>query len=519
MKLLAALLASSTIGSVGGASARRLSYEKVAGYEPGSQVTDHCAIDLDQKSLEGALGGGTDDSFDAAMKVYTEGGNSKSYALVSLTGEDGLTEAVEKGTEIKGKNADGGDVAGKAYSDYDAGTKEIKVQYKTSDVQSQYVKCKVGGLPSADQDMSGCLAKEGNLDIGGTEYPYTYDPETENKNGRTLQGFSLQAKDKMKLCEKGCPYTDFGYFDDYYGTPDYADHWVTSAFGDKATEFTNGNADFSLYGDAGKVEVIKKGTAYMNVFMYVIREFEDAIDDCQAGCIDCNDDPVHAWDEGVCFYTGSIVGQDSPGNSGDGKLLFTLANKRCKNYDTCEENGNSGVNEELFELFSQGKDQLQQGKCDEAKVTTAAVTKLMYIPLVQGTMRYAYKVGMLDGQEKEKAEGAVFAAAVLPKVHAFDADAAKTIYDNMKVGASSTDYAAVKAAFEGVYDDFGITCAQVGGLVQSDGSYYEGMEPCVDGSTEEETPPGEDGEESGGAAKGAAVLAAALLFHLMNAGW
>jgi hypothetical protein len=51
------------------------------------------------------------------------------------------------------------------------------------------------------------------------------------------------------------------------------------------------------------IEAIKKGTAFMNVWMYTLRELEDALDDCQEGCNieNCNDDPVHAWDEGGKF--------------------------------------------------------------------------------------------------------------------------------------------------------------------------------------------------------------------------
>merc|ERR1719463_676113 len=80
--------------------------------------------------------------------------------------------------------------------------------------------------------------------------------------------------------------------------------------------------------DIARIEGIKKGTVYMNVWMYVIREFEDAIDDCKVGCVDCNDDPVHAWDEGVAFFTGSLAGTDG---EAQGKMLWALANKRCKN--------------------------------------------------------------------------------------------------------------------------------------------------------------------------------------------
>mmetsp|Transcript_31744 Transcript_31744/g.58171 ORF Transcript_31744/g.58171 Transcript_31744/m.58171 type:complete len:153 (-) Transcript_31744:871-1329(-) len=51
----------------------------------------------------------------------------------------------------------------------------------------------------------------------------------------------------------------------------------------------------------------------------------------------------------------------------------------------------------------------------------------------------------------------------------------------MKVGASSTDVQAVKNAFETVYADIGISCAEVGGLwSHSDDNYYTGMDPCIE---------------------------------------
>jgi len=48
----------------------------------------------------------------------------------------------------------------------------------------------------------------------------------------------------------------------------------------------------------------------------------------------------------------------------------------------------------------------------------------------------------------------------------------------MKTNADNTVAADVKAAFESVYEDIGVTCEQVGGLLSDTGDYYEGMEPC-----------------------------------------
>ena len=47
----------------------------IAGYVPGSDVTEHAKIDLDQKAMEDALGL---DDFTEATKWYSKGGNSVS---------------------------------------------------------------------------------------------------------------------------------------------------------------------------------------------------------------------------------------------------------------------------------------------------------------------------------------------------------------------------------------------------------------------------------------------------------
>ena len=160
---------------------------------------------------------------------------------------------------------------------------------------------------------------------------------------RTLQGFSTGAEGKMYTGCPGCPYKHYSMFYDYYGDFDYADKWVSAALAGTSMSFTSGKHgpnDFSALGDAARIEAVKKGTAYMNVWMYTIREFEDAIDDCASCTSDCNEfsandaGPVHAWDEGVAFYTGSREGT-LPGGSTSGKMVYRLAEKRCANFGTC----------------------------------------------------------------------------------------------------------------------------------------------------------------------------------------
>jgi len=259
----------------------------------------------------------------------------------------------------------------------------------------------------------------------------------------------------------------------------------------------HGPNDFATLGDAARIEAVKKGTAYMIVWMYVIREFEDAIDDCE-NCttgLNCNDfsdsfssdspqyNAVHAWDEGVAFYAGSLEGPNVGGSSA-GEMVYRLAEKRCANFGTCE-SGLSNVNKELLADFILGEELLKKGLCTNVRPIVDRIIKQMTVPLVQGSLRYAYKVGVApedsDRSMKNAAEGAVFTAAVLPLVHKCNVTAAKIISDEMKFGVYDQgifpDFAVVKAAFESTYDCLGITCADVGSLT-ADGVAAACSETC-----------------------------------------
>ena len=208
------------------------------------------------------------------------------------------------------------------------------------------------------------------------------NPTITNKAGRTLQGFATTSTVTSKMYSgcAGCPYQTFMQFYNYYGDLDYADKWVLAALDATALTYTNGMvADFSSTTGANvytRVDAVKKGTAYMNTWMYVIREFEDAIDDCTTSSIDNNYDAAHAWDEGVAFWTGSLEGKDGYSS---GKQIYALAEKRCKNYKTCGPNGGldtldsdgdggqdttAKVNFDLFYWFANAQYLLVNGRCD-----------------------------------------------------------------------------------------------------------------------------------------------------------
>merc|ERR1712183_374632 len=143
--------------------------------------------------------------------------------------------------------------------------------------------------------------------------------------------------------------------------------------------------------------------------------------------------------------------------------------------------GMSHVNIELFKEFSIGQSKLVQGQCKSAREQKENIENLMLVPLIQGTLRYAWKTqaGEVTYSEKAEAEGVIFAASVLPAVYACDPDAAATIEDSMVAGQSNTaDFGAVKSAFESTYECMGVNPDHVGGLYDAaTGQYYEGAEP------------------------------------------
>ena len=73
------------------------------------------------------------------------------------------------------------------------------------------------------------------------------------------------------------------------------------------------------------------------------------------------------------------------------------------------------MNYDLSVLFLEGKQQLLAGDCAAVRPTVDKIVSKMTTPLVQGTLRYAFKIGQQGVSDLEsRAEGAVFAAAVVP---------------------------------------------------------------------------------------------------------
>jgi cyanophycinase-like exopeptidase len=106
-------------------------------------------MDLDQKAMETQNSLSTDAGFANAKNIYINGGNSGSYAEVTLAVP--LTQTITVGTAITGVSATASIVTGVAFEQAAAGATTLKVRYT---VGVDVAPCAVGGLQATS--TAGC---------------------------------------------------------------------------------------------------------------------------------------------------------------------------------------------------------------------------------------------------------------------------------------------------------------------------------------------------------------------------
>ena len=356
-------------------------------------------------------------------------------------------------------------------------------------------------------DMGGgdlCSADDVAAATAGTATTWCADTDTPLGNSqkstsvRTLKGFATKDYSTDKLTGK-----DGGKYGEQL-PPIYTAYWADATKGGYTAAEAAIWADTfvrkdytSIVQSAGSNQLMKKGANYQAVWMYVLHELEDAIGDCYDGDIYANDGTPtggapHAWDEGWAFYAGSLVAETAhDAVTSRGVLIWELAEKKGIEFGTGHYTGPATVNVKLLAEFIEGRDLIIAGKCAEAESLVEPIRAQMTVPLVQGTLKYAYNsdpktttgyctadaaktaLTASDGCVKSWAEAWAFAAAVLPQVHQCDAAAAATIRYNLDIEAAAPvqgGFYSVKSAIESTYRCLGITCADVGA--------YPGTMPC-----------------------------------------
>jgi len=212
-------------------------------------------------------------------------------------------------------------------------------------------------------------------------------------------------------------------------------------------------------------------------------------------------------------------------------LQYNLANKRGGRMMTTVggASGTASANVRALAAAKTGRDLIASEECEEAKISMASIKKEMLLPLVQGTIEYAYKADPKSDYEckyaadaeknclKEWGEGWAFAAGALPLMDQCDPKVAEMVVANLgvtspltagkttpetKAGEQVKDgYVAVKEKVESIYGCLGLTCREVGEWT-SDGNVPAGMEMCTGsgggggGGDNDDPPPSPKGKKS-----------------------
>merc|ERR1711935_750280 len=143
-------------------------------------------------------------------------------------------------------------------------------------------------------------------------------------------------------------------------------------------------------------------------------------------------------------YVGSLEGEDGNNTlAGDyGKAPYALADKRCRNFKNCgpehnldTKNETSPINTQVLGLYAAGSHAAYIGDYTLMYYYLRLISNKAAVPLIQGTIRYAYKLSTgTDFSDKSVGEMGAFAFGALPKLWACLIKGEKKVFDQTKIG-------------------------------------------------------------------------------------
>ncbi|KAL7578364.1 hypothetical protein ACA910_012767 [Epithemia clementina (nom. ined.)] len=472
----------------------------ICGYLPRTAIIDESLLDLDLLSIRDRLTAG---QLVKAQNVYEEGGHSKAAAVLTLL-DPPASYNFPQGTQVYGlteirqRQELVGELQSPLHWFEGQANETVVVQYSFSNSSHNRTVCFVGGLSSFEAaTFDGCFhdgigtvefVLPGNEEGTGDLFPYSYDIHIGNINLRTFQGLSLNAASTMKSCPDCAYFDSFQKFFDYYGDPAYADKWIKAASFGNQTAFSNskGDSNFASYSRLGRAEGMLHGIVAFNLFMEVIRELEESIQQCRTICTNrvcAGQEHIHALDKSVAFFCGSLSGEQG---ENDGLFLYDLAKKRHGEFHPSVPASSKHMGDMIIDTYQNGQLALMEGDCSFAASQKEDIIDLMKVTLVQSVLRYAYLIEKGDFRndlEREKASsiGVTYTAALLPFLHACDEQDAETVYNNLSTESETTSLLAIKSALERQYNCLRVACDDVGGILTDDG-YAKEASPCHESS-------------------------------------
>ncbi len=221
----------------------------------------------------------------------------------------------------------------------------------------------------------------------------------------------------------------YSAFISYHNDPNYADVLIRNTL-DGVGKWDKSKSV------AQRSAVITEGSSFLVLYLHLIAQINDAVNNCRNIDEDGEYDLTHPWDEVAALTIGSLEGGEEGGSTHteDGQLIWGLGNRRAYQFETLKRRKKyANVNSDLEDLLFAGKGEIDALQCDMLEATASTIKAKTLIPLFQSILKYAISSVNYpaNSASADVALGEVFASAVIPIVQLYDPAAAQILEENM----------------------------------------------------------------------------------------
>jgi len=463
----------------------------IRGFMPKTNVINHMYLDMDlQEMLTHMLSfhthaGGSVLKLDLASQLYEKGGHAAIQAELTVPE---LAQDMKAGEYVFQRRSNDWTRSARLRFSAPAGSTRLTVEYTSfqrpcfggasnkSTIKAQY-DYKVN-VSHHCLDSESALRTSDNVVIG--------TPLTVSHKFLALAELSTTADHRMQGDK------EFELRRAFYGSGDYAHLFIMNTFDENVGRPMSPSLDYrkSLGHSVGS-DIVRKIIVFMSMHTEVLHQMSKAVQFCdesnESDCLgqECDESAMHAWEKAATYYSGSLWSDQT-------KSIFLDGNAKdvCRIFGTCDDSGDALVNKWIFQSFKQGQSSLAQGNCEGVIREKERIIKQMYVPVLQNLLRTAFALTSEDWIKRDRAHGVFFGKLIQPEVEKCDPTVAKLIAENVIVDKDAkpmtSGFAAFKRGVESLYPCFGVTCLDVGGILQAEQSaksendavYVKDGEPC-----------------------------------------
>ena len=197
----------------------------------------------------------------------------------------------------------------------------------------------------------------------------------------------------------------------------------------------------------------------------------DIMYQAKAACILKEEQASSYWDRAVAVTIGWSEGASEGGSDTDGHLFFQIAQELCENFDSCDENNHSKINNFMVEEFTTGLQYVKSFQCDRVQFSIDTIATLFQAILVDNL---AYHTQFAtDPDDTHCLLAYVSANAIAPFLRGVNPELANTVESKIRVGSKpltcvveDTDaiYSSLKTFVTSTLIDCSLLGSQVCGL-------------------------------------------------------